>query len=216
MGSRRHLAALRPGRCWSPGCSPGAATGRPERRQGREPRPGGLEAAPRIPHFEGRLPVLLEAGNQVFVPPPCKPDPARGRRCSLDGETTYLGYPDSEVDATLVDASVAPNDNRTSWVVTLTFDDAAGPRRIGATAVARAGMLLLVDDQDRVLLTHRPVTVPQRSIIHGRVTLDPMDKAHRLGPGGVVCGPGLTRAELTGDPGHTRLIDPICGQLGRG
>ena len=191
MGSRRHLAAL---------AGRGAAGRRAPRRVQRPARAdrrragparatGGLEAAPRIPHFEGRLPVLLEAGNQVFVPPPCEPDPARGRRCSLDGETTYLGYPDSEVDATLVDASVAPNDNRTAWVVTLTFDDAAGPRRIGATAVARAGMLLLVDDQDRVLLTHRPVTVPQRSIIHGRVTLDPTDKAHRLGPGGVVCRP---------------------------
>ena len=95
--------------------------------------------------------------------------------------TTYLGYPDSEVAATLVEASVAPNENRTAWVVTLTFDDAAGPRRIGATAVARAGMLMLVDDQDRVLLTHRPVTVPQLSIIHGRVTLDPTDKATAWG-----------------------------------
>ena len=75
----------------------------------------------------------------MFVRPPCKPDPARGRRCSVDGETTYLGYPDSEVDAVLVDASVAPNDNRTLWAATLTFDEASDPRRIGATAVARAG-----------------------------------------------------------------------------
>ena len=178
MGSRRHLAALAASALLVAGLLAGCSERPPARgdRAGGETT-GGLEAAPRIPHFEGRLPVLLEAGNQVFVPPPCKPDPARGRRCSVDGETTYLGYPDSEVEATLIDASVAPNDNRTSWVVTLTFDDAAGPRRIGATAVARAGMLLLVDDQDRVLLTHRPVTVPQRSIIHGRVTLDPMDKA---------------------------------------
>ncbi len=178
MGSRRHLAALAAGALLVAGLLVGCSE-RPPASGGRagSEATGGLEAAPRIPHFEGRLPVLLEAGNQVFVPPPCQPDPARGRRCSVDGETTYLGYPDSEVKATLVDASVAPNDNRTSWVVTLTFDDAAGPRRIGATAVARAGMMLLVDDQDRVLLTHRPVTVPQRSIIHGRVTLDPMDKA---------------------------------------
>ena len=40
---------------------------------------------------------------------------------------------------------------------------------------------MLVDDQDRVLLTHRPVTVPQLSIIHGRVTLDPTDKATAWG-----------------------------------
>ena len=178
MGRRRHLAAALTGALLVgmvlSGCSdrpaPGSGTG-------DGAAPDGLEAAPRIPHFEGRLPVRLEAGNQVFVPPPCEPDPARGRRCSVNGETTYLGYPDSQEDAVLVDASAAPNDNRTAWVVTLRFDDPADPRRIGATAVARAGMLMLVDADDRVVLTHRPVTVPQLSIRHGRVTLDPTDKA---------------------------------------
>ena len=182
MGSRRRFVALWAGALLVAGLLAGC-TDRPAPTGNAQesPAPGRLEAAPRIPHFEGRLPVRLQAGNQVFVPPPCEPDPARGRRCSLDGATTYLGYPDSEVAATLVEASVAPNENRTAWVVTLTFDDAAGPRRIGATAVARAGMLMLVDDQDRVLLTHRPVTVPQLSIIHGRVTLDPTDKATAWG-----------------------------------
>ena len=73
-------------------------------------------------------------------------------------------------------------------------------------------MLLLVDDQDRVLLTHRPVTDPsERSIIHGRVTLDPTDKATAWAPVESLQTLADGRETDRCDPGHTRLIDPICG-----
>ena len=132
----------------------------------------------------------------MFVPAAVRAGPGAGRRCSLDGKTAYLGYPDSEVAATLDRGLRGPQRNRPAWVVTLTFDGAAGPRQIGATAVARAGMLVLVDDQDRVLLTHRPVTVRSaRSSTGGSPETRPT--GDRLGNGRGAGGPVLYVAQPT-------------------
>jgi hypothetical protein len=130
-----------------------------------------------LPHFQGRLPVRLQAGSQAFVDPPCDPGQGRGRICSADLETTYLTYPDAVEKVNLLDVSMEPTEDRSAWEVTLTFDDAGAARRIAREAVGVAGVLMVVDRDDRVLLTHLPVTVPEHSVSRGRVRLEPTDKA---------------------------------------
>jgi hypothetical protein len=143
-----------------------------------EPTPTAGSQPPMVelPHFQGRLPVRLQAGSQVFVDPPCDPGQGRGRICSADLKTTYLTYPDAVEKAHLLDVSMEPTEDRAEWVVTLTFDDARAASEIGRRAVGVGGVLMVVDRDDRVLLAHRPVTVPEHSIRRGRVRLEPTDK----------------------------------------
>ena len=170
MGDRVRIPLLLAGALLVGGCTDPSMTTAPE-------EPVSSESVAQIPHFEGSLPLRLQAGTQVFVDPPCTPEPDRSRICSADGEATYLAYPDAVADSTLVDASMDQTEDRTEWAVTLTFDDPAGPRKIGERATGLAGVLMVVGDDDRVLLVHRPVTVPERSVKAGRITLDATDKA---------------------------------------
>jgi hypothetical protein len=130
-----------------------------------------------LPHFHGQLPVRLQAGSHAFVDPPCDPGQGRGRICSEDLGTTYLTYPDAVEKVNLLDVSMEPTEDRSAWEVTFTFDDAGAARRIARRAVGVAGVLMVVDRHDRVLLAHRPVTVPEHSVSRGRVRLEPTDKA---------------------------------------
>ena len=131
------------------------------------------------PHFEGSLPVRLRAGTTVYLEPPCRPDPARGRICSIDGAATYLTYPPGR-RARLVEASMEPNDESTEWIVTLTFDSAA-PRPVSRQALQLGGALLVISSDKEVLVAHRPVTVPVHSVRGRVVHLKETDKATAWG-----------------------------------
>ena len=127
------------------------------------------------PRFEGSLPVRLQPGTPFYLDPPCRPIPARSRICSVDGAATYLAYPPGR-RAHLIKAGMEPNDESTEWIVTLTFDSAA-PGPISRQALSLGGALLVVSTDNEVLVAHRPVTVPVRSVRGSVVHLKEMDKA---------------------------------------
>jgi hypothetical protein len=146
----RALAATASVALLTAGCSGGGAS------SAADDHPASVAAYPETPHFEGRLAVTLQPALPVVGDPSCAPDPDAHQVCSPDGREAYrvLG---STGAATVIEVSVAPSADHTSWVADVRFDPASRTA-VGAARDAAAGLggLVLVCVADRVLLAVRP------------------------------------------------------------
>ena len=106
---------------------------------------GAVAAAPRPPHFAGRMTLDLQPALVSVGETAC--EPARNRVCSSDGTRGWVPIPDPG-RATLVAAVTRLADEHTSWTIVLRFDRASRPAlsRAAADAAAVGGVVLLVSD----------------------------------------------------------------------
>ena len=102
-------------------------------------------AAPRQPHFTGRLPLSVQPALNAVGETACTP--ARNRVCSSDGTQGWVPITDPG-EVVLVEAATSLNDEHTSWTTVLRFDRATTRQlsRAATNAAAAGGVVLLVRD----------------------------------------------------------------------
>jgi hypothetical protein len=129
-----------------------------------EAGPSSVQAVPDVPHFTGRLAVVLQPGLKVLADAPCQATPEEGRVCSADGTATYRVLGDGR-PATVVEARTDPTPDHTAWDATVRF------ARTDATAVsasredaAAVGGLVLVTAGSRVLQAVAPRDLRAREV----------------------------------------------------
>lgn len=104
---------------------------------------GAVAVAPRPPHFDGKLTLVLQPALVSVGETACQP--AGNRVCSSDGTQGWVPIPDPG-RATLVEAATRLADEHTSWTTVLRFDRPSRPAlaRAAADAAAAGGVVLLV------------------------------------------------------------------------